>query len=87
VGRGLGFAGRGEIERWPMQTCRGRSPALEDGDDRWTPGVSESERRDSYRFGKRPSGPWAKTEAGPNGFPSAFYSFSIFFSLFYFSDF
>jgi hypothetical protein len=32
-------------------------------------------------------GPWAVSGTGPNGSPAAFYSFSVFFSLFYFSDF
>jgi hypothetical protein len=47
----------------------------------------EGKRDADTLSGKRGSGLGLAFGTGPNGSPTAFYSFSVFFSLFYFSDF
>jgi hypothetical protein len=50
--------------------------------DRWDPVSARVGGNGTYRFGIPRSGPWAKTNAGPDGFPVLFIYFS---SLFFFS--
>jgi hypothetical protein len=85
VGKGLGFEEISDGRR--MRRARLELyPEEEEEADRWVWHVSEAEGEVSYRFGLSRDGPWAKNEAGPKGFPSAFFLFSYFF-LFSFSGF
>jgi hypothetical protein len=52
------------------------------GSDRWGPRVSESGRREAYRFGNSLDGPRACFFAGPKVFPEVQFHIFIFFSSF-----
>jgi hypothetical protein len=58
----------------------GRGVRLEEGDDKWARAVSVGRRRQRTISGLREAGPWAESGAGPNSFPSAFFSFLCSFS-------
>jgi hypothetical protein len=82
VRRGLGFSGAGR-DRWRRELpCRERREGLDEEDDVWGRAVRKREGAVRYHFGFWLAGLRARSMAGPNGSPEAFYSFSIFFSLF-----
>jgi hypothetical protein len=61
----------------------GLCPREEEATDRWARAVSEEERLGRYPFGAKRYWAGAILAAGSNTFPSAFYSFSYFFLIFF----
>jgi hypothetical protein len=73
-GDGAGVITGGSVTR------KGGEIAGVDAADRWVPPVIGGRGEKLTPSGFWPGGPWASSEAGPNGFPGAFYPFLISFS-------